>query len=196
MPLVFFYLFSALAVAGAVALVSFRNPVTSAMWMVVSFIGMAALFILLNAYFVGVIQVLVYTGAIMVLFLFIIMLLDVKFEERVKARPAFLAAGLVIPALFMIQLAGVLRETPNETSPALALNEAAEHFAHRPAIQASLADEASPTLPDVHLVGDALFTRHNFPLQVVGVLLLVGTIGVVALSKKQSARPQDTPDQN
>jgi NADH-quinone oxidoreductase subunit J len=194
MPLVFFYLFSALAVAGAIALVSFRNPVTSAMWMVVSFIGMAALFILLNAYFVGIIQVLVYTGAIMVLFLFIIMLLDVKFEERVKARPAFLAAGIIIPVLFMIQLTGVLQKTPDETSPPLALNEAAEHFAHRPAIRASLADEASPTLPDVHLVGDTLFSRHNFPLQVIGVLLLVATVGVVALSRKASARPQPAPD--
>ena len=95
MPL-FFYLFSALAVTGAIALVAFRNPVSSAMSMVVSFIGLAALFILLNAYFVGILQILVYAGAIMVLFLFIIMLLDVKLEERVRIRPAILAAGVMI----------------------------------------------------------------------------------------------------
>ena len=72
----FFYIFTVLAVAGAVALVCFRNPVSSAMSMVVSFIGLAALFVGLNAYFVGVIQILVYAGAIMVLFLFIIMNAD------------------------------------------------------------------------------------------------------------------------
>jgi len=191
MPLPFFYAFSALAVAGAIALVSFRNPVASAMWMVVSFIGLAALFIGLNAYFVGILQILVYAGAIMVLFLFIIMLLDVKVEERIKTRPAFLAAGVLIPVLFMIQLTGVLQQTPDEPHQPLDLKAAAKQFDDRPAIQQNLDAE---TLPDVHLIGNTLFTRYNFPLQVVGILLLVATVGVVALSKKGSARPQTTPE--
>ena len=71
---VFFYAFAAVSVIGAIALVCFRNPVSSAISMVGSFVGLAALFIGLNAYFVGIIQILVYAGAIMVLFLFIIML--------------------------------------------------------------------------------------------------------------------------
>ena len=192
MPL-FFYLFSALAVTGAIALVAFRNPVSSAMSMVVSFIGLAALFILLNAYFVGILQILVYAGAIMVLFLFIIMLLDVKLEERVRIRPAILAAGVMVPILFMIQLTGVLQKTPDEASPPLDLQAAAEHFENRPAIRQNLENES---LPDVHLVGNALFTRYNFPLQVVGVLLLVATVGVVTLSKKGSASRQPAPDKN
>jgi NADH-quinone oxidoreductase subunit J len=192
MPL-FFYLFSALAVTGAIALVAFRNPVSSAMSMVVSFIGLAALFILLNAYFVGILQILVYAGAIMVLFLFIIMLLDVKLEERVRIRPAILAAGVMVPILFMIQLTGVLQKTPDEANPPLDLQGAAKHFENRPAIQQNLENES---LPDVHLVGNALFTRYNFPLQVVGVLLLVATVGVVTLSKKGSAPRQPAPDKN
>ena len=74
----FFYAFATLAVIGAISLICFRNPVNSAISMVASFLGLAALFVGLNAYFVGIIQILVYAGAIMVLFLFIIMLLDLK----------------------------------------------------------------------------------------------------------------------
>ena len=81
-----FYLFSFLAVAGGILLVAFRNPVSSALSMVLSFVGLAGLFIGLNAYFVGIVQILVYAGAIMVLFVFIIMLLDLNNEEKVKFR--------------------------------------------------------------------------------------------------------------
>ena len=81
MPQLLFYLFATLAVLGGLALVAFRNPVSSAMSMVVSFVGLAGLFVGLNAYFVGVIQILVYAGAIVVLFLFIIMLLDIRAES-------------------------------------------------------------------------------------------------------------------
>ena len=99
----FFYPFSGLAVIGALALILFRNPVSSAMSMVGSFLGLAALFIGLNAYFVGIIQILVYAGAIMVLFLFIIMLLDLKAEERKKKfNPMMLAAGGFIPLIFIL----------------------------------------------------------------------------------------------
>ena len=192
MPALAFYLFSAIAVAGAICLITFRNPVTSAMSMVVSFIGLAALFVGLNAYFVGVIQILVYAGAIMVLFLFIIMLLDLKSEDRRKTRPAILAASFLIPILFLFQLVGVLQDTEDKPHQELALNEAAEKMvaadiiSEDTMIHKSLANEDDPDLPDVHLIGHTLYTRYNFPLQVVGVLLLVATIGVVALSKRGS----------
>ncbi|MDB4327881.1 NADH-quinone oxidoreductase subunit J, partial [Akkermansiaceae bacterium] len=86
MDTIIFYLFSILAVVGAVLLVLFRNPVSSALSMVLSFVGMAGLFIGLNAYFVGIIQILVYAGAIMVLFIFIIMLLDLNEETKAKFK--------------------------------------------------------------------------------------------------------------
>ena len=106
---VFFYSFSGLAVAGAIALVLFRNPVNSAMSMVAAFVGLAALFIGLNAYFVGIIQILVYAGAIMVLFLFIIMLLDIKAAERPKRRnPLLLVSGTFIPLIFLGQLLSLI----------------------------------------------------------------------------------------
>ncbi|NNC86940.1 MAG: NADH-quinone oxidoreductase subunit J [Akkermansiaceae bacterium] len=187
-----FYIFAILAVAGAVALVCFRNPVSSAMAMVASFVGLAALFVGLNAFFVGVIQILVYAGAIMVLFLFIIMLLDLRVEQKAHYRGPIVAAGVLLPALFLIQLLGVLQNMPAEDPEPLALREASRQFynpdiespSEQSVIYQSLSDRKDPSLPDVHLVGNTLFMRYNFPLQVVGVLLLVATVGVVALSKK------------
>ena len=81
---ILFYFFAALTLVFAVAVVANRNPVASALCLVVSFLGLAALFVGLDAYFIAVIQVLVYAGAVMVLFLFIIMLLDLRAEERRK----------------------------------------------------------------------------------------------------------------
>ncbi|MDA0766028.1 MAG: NADH-quinone oxidoreductase subunit J [Verrucomicrobia bacterium] len=191
MPSIAFYIFSLIAVTGAVALVAFRNPVSSAMAMTGSFIGLAALFVGLNAYFVGIIQILVYAGAIMVLFLFIIMLLDLKSEERSKPQPLMLAACLVIPILFLVQLTGVLQSTKDEPHKPLNLVASAKHFERAEGEQETIIHQnlAKEELPDVHLIGLTLFTRYNFPLQVVGVLLLVATIGVVSLSKRGSDRP-------
>jgi len=193
MPSIAFYFFALLSIGGAVALVTFRNPVSSALSMVVTFIGLATLFIGLNAYFVGIIQILVYAGAIMVLFLFIIMLLDLKLPEKTKARVPMMIAGCIVPFLFMIQLVGILQGTQNEESRPLALREAAVHFEARPTIKANLEKES---LPDAHLIGNTLFTEYNFPLQVIGVLLLVATVGVVSLSKKGLDRNPATRDRN
>jgi NADH-quinone oxidoreductase subunit J len=186
MPSIAFYIFSIIAVTGAVALVAFRNPVSSAMAMTASFIGLAAIFVGLNAYFVGIIQILVYAGAIMVLFLFIIMLLDLKSEERSKPQPLMLAACLVIPILFLVQLTGVLQSTKDEPHKPLDLVASAKQFERAEGEQETIIHQnlAKEELPDVHLI-----TRYNFPLQVVGVLLLVATIGVVSLSKRGSDRP-------
>lgn len=200
MPSVFFYIFASLAGIGAIALIAFRNPVSSALSMVASFIGLAALFIGLNAYFVGIIQILVYAGAIMVLFLFIIMLLDLKAEERKKFKPTTIAAGIIIPLLFLLQVSGALVQIPGGDHKPLALEEAAENFDEKSEIRASLEDGS---LPDVNLIGLTMFGSkgdndslktpgYNFPLQVVGVLLLVATVGVVALSRRPSKKPEPT----
>ena len=90
MPSYLFYFFAIVSVLGALGVVLNRNPVSCAFSLIASFVGVAALFIGLNAYFIGTVQILVYAGAVMVLFLFIIMLLDLKAVE--KSRPAFLPA--------------------------------------------------------------------------------------------------------
>jgi len=182
---VLFYIFSAISVIGAIALVCFRNPVSSALSMVVSFLGLAALFVGLDAFFVGVIQVLVYTGAIMVLFLFIIMLLDLKIAENVSFRKTSIAGGIIIPFLFLTQLLGVLQSGKNVQGTPLDLPAtAAQYEKSSPAIAEKLSEGS---LPDVKLLGHTIFNDFNFPFQIVGVILLVATIGVVVLSKRQKA---------
>ncbi len=161
-----FHLFAALALFGGIGVVVSRNPVSSAFSMILSFIGLAALFIQLDAYLVGVLQILVYAGAIMVLFLFIIMLLDVGAEEKRRRPLVVFAGGGAVAIAFAVLVALVLSRggTAGKTLPALA---------------------AAPEKSDVHHIGELLFGTYWLPVQIVGVLLLAATVGVVVLSKKE-----------
>ena len=183
---VLFYIFSAIMIVFGLGVVASRNPVTSAMCLVGSFLGLAALFIQLDAFFIGIIQILVYAGAVMVLFLFIIMLLDLKAEEKKSVNYMAFAGGLILALIFMVQLSAVLSNfeagdvgfTPRQAQLTLDKD------------LAGLPESANEKLrenklPDVHLVGRMIFTKYNFPLQVVGVLLLVSTVGVIILSKRK-----------
>src|SRR3954468_9637502 len=100
MPAVLFYIFAVMTLLFGVAVVACRNPVASALSLVVSFAGLAALFVSLDAYFIGVIQILVYAGAVMVLFLFIIMLLDLRAEERRSINLVAFIGGSVVALTF------------------------------------------------------------------------------------------------
>jgi NADH-quinone oxidoreductase subunit J len=186
MPSYLFWIFSTIMLIGGAAVIAFRNPVSSALSVVTCFVGLAGLFVGLSAFFVGIIQILVYTGAIMVLFLFIIMLLDLKDEEKRTKSLAPLVGGLVLVFAFVVQLIGVLSKSPNKSASVLdqqTLAAAATHFPAGGKIATSLIEGR---LPDVHLIGHTLFTDYNLPFQILGVLLLVATIGVIALSKKQA----------
>ncbi len=192
MPSYLFWLFSTVMLIGGTAVIAFRNPVSSALSVVTCFVGLAGLFIGLSAFFVGVIQILVYTGAVMVLFLFIIMLLDLKDEEK-AAKPLLpIAAGIALVAAFMVQLIGILARTPNKIAPSLdksTLAKAANDLIKDDVISFDSKIAGSlyqGKLPDVHLIGHTLFTEYNLPFQILGVLLLVATVGVVVLSKRQA----------
>ena len=185
MPLPLFWFFAIVMLIGGIAVVSLRNPVASALSMVASFVGLSGLFIGLNAFFVGIIQILVYAGAIMVLFIFIIMLLDLQTEEKRTPKLAPLLGGIGIVLAFTIQLIGILSKTPDIESRPLDLKGASAAFVESsPGIAAKLG--TGEHLPDVNLIGDVLFKGYNLPLQIVGVLLLVATVGVVVLSKRQT----------
>ncbi len=165
MQLALFWLFSILMLAFALGVILLRNPVSSAMCLVMSFISLAAVFVTLDAYFIAVVQVLVYAGAVMVLFLFIIMLLDLREEKRRRVRlSAWLGGGIVVGG-FLSALSQVV----------IAL----------PALHVPKPDVSHPLANDVALVGFTLFRNFNLPFQIVGVLLLVATVGVVLLSRKE-----------
>lgn len=165
MPPLLFYLLSLITLGFGFMVVTGRNPVSCALSLAACFVGLAALFLSLDAYFIGVIQILVYAGAVMVLFLFIIMLLNIQAEERRKINiPAYAAGGLVTVA-FVAQLWFVLQKFD--------LGKTA------------FAPLAEKHVDDVRNVGSTLFSTHNLPFQVIGVLILVATIGVVVLSKRE-----------
>ena len=191
-----FYLFALITLVGGIGVIAWKNPVSSALSMVASFVGIAGLFVGLNAYFIGILQVLVYAGAIMVLFIFIIMLLDLKPAKSVSFKPATVAAGVIIPLAIMMQLIVVLGNVKNND---IIINEETLKIAE----QTELTTDKKPSsgtyiikeskireslkegkLPDVHLIGNKLFTEFHFPLQIIGILLLVATVGCIVLSQK------------
>jgi len=137
-----------------------RSPVTSAMFLVLTIISLAGLFTLLHAFFLAAVQVLVYAGAVMVLFLFVIMLLDLTAEDRRRFKILAVIGGLTSAgAILLIFLRGLLNEPLGATN--------------------------SPTLEGGTVaLGKLLFTQYLLPFEIVSILLLVAMVGVVLLSKK------------
>jgi NADH-quinone oxidoreductase subunit J len=160
-----FWIFAVLTVIFGAAVVVNRNPVASALSLVVSFLGLSALYMSLDAFFVGIIQVLVYAGAVMVLFLFIIMLLDIRAEERRRINLLAAAGGIGVAVILLIQICVVIG-----------------HFQPARRIFPPL---ARSTTDDVWNIGRLLFNNYNLPFQIIGVLVLVATIGVVFLSRRE-----------
>lgn len=161
-----FFLFAVVAVAGALGMLLARSPVASALWMVLSLFAVACLYLTLNAGFMGVIQVLVYAGAIMVLFLFVIMLLNLGETPRLQALRVGRVVAFVLGVGVLAQLLAVV---------ALRVGAAPVLL---PAAEAAAATS-------VENIGLSLLTEHAFSLQIIGVLLLGATIGAVLLAKKR-----------
>lgn len=174
-----FFLFASLAVFSSLAVVLNQDPVNGAMFMILAFLGIAAIFVLLEAYFVAVLQVLVYAGAVMVLFLFIIMLLHrhstVLFTTH-RGTLFFGSLGLVL----LLGGVGYLFYRP-ETIFTGDLQELTV---------SGLPDETNPMgfATQVKAFGYGLFTKYMLPLQVVGLLLLLAMMGVILLSKGGNIR--------
>ncbi len=160
---VLFYIFAFLTLVCGFLVVAnpfSRNPVTSAMFLVLTIVSLAGLFVLLHAFFLAAVQILVYAGAVMVLFLFVIMLLDLKEEERRKIKILGVIGALVAVCAIMIIFLKSLALSP-------------------------LGAEELPTLSgNTAALGRLLFTQYLLPFEIVSVLLLVAVVGVVLLSKK------------
>ena len=174
---ILFYLFATLSIGGGILMVCSKHPVSAAMFMIISLVGVAALFVLLEAFFLAVLQILVYAGAVMVLFLFIIMLLDVGPQGGNASRMKLisgLAAGFTVSLLLVIFLIVV------QNSGWLA-----EHSTWLP-----VDNEAAMTHGEnlsfstsVKSFGYGLMTKYMLPLQISGFLLLAAMVGVIVLSK-------------
>src|SRR5882724_8420113 len=156
-----FWFFSIAMLLCGVAVIASRNPVTSAMFLVLLFVFMAGLFVLLEAFFIAAIQVLVYAGAVMVLFLLVIMLLDIKASERRRFAYLGVLGGFAVAGAFVWEIAIVLRK-PVES------------------LQTGTADLSA----GLENVVKPLFRNYMLPFEVTALLLLVAMVGVVLLSKK------------
>ncbi len=163
---IFFYIFAALTAGSALAVVFTKNTVAAALSLLVSLVGVAAIFVLLDAFLLAALMVFVYAGAVVALFLFIVMLLDSQGGTRKPFKKATLFSGVVALLLLIVGLAS---------------------FAQRGA-QAAIVHEvpaaAVPVGASLRAYGEQLFTTYLLPVQIVGFLLLIAMLGVIVLSKK------------
>jgi NADH-quinone oxidoreductase subunit J len=171
--LIAFYVMGLMCVIGALALIVVPNPVYCALSLVGTLFTLAGIFILLNQEFVAAIQILIYAGAIMVLFLFVIMLLNLRTDEAFHIRWTLpKAVGAVVATGILAQLVSVF------SSPAARLGPMGEYPVER------LAKDGA-----VQIVGDLLFTRYVLPFEVISVLLMVAVMGAVVLAKRHVEAP-------
>ncbi|MDR1190555.1 MAG: NADH-quinone oxidoreductase subunit J [Verrucomicrobiales bacterium] len=164
MEAITFWVLAVGLIAAAWSVVLQRNPVASALSLVAGFILLGGLFLTLGSSFLMMVQIIVYAGAVMVLFLFIIMLLNLPEEERRPVPWARLGVALVAAAGFGWCLAKALADTPNG---------------------GEILAWAGAANVDAGHIGGLLFSKYTLPFEVTGVLLLVATVGVVILGKKE-----------
>jgi NADH-quinone oxidoreductase subunit J len=159
-----FYLFALITLLGAGSVIFSNNPVNAAMLLIVSFVGTASLFIMLGAYFLAAVQLAVYAGAVIVLFLFIIMLLNVDAAKKVRPNYITVIAGAIAGLLMLLGVLKLFKRGENFTMATLS--------------------EVEPVGATTRLFGEELFTTYMLPFQLAGILLLIAMLGVIFISKR------------
>jgi len=168
-----FYLFAAVAVGASLLVIAQRNPIYSVLLLIASFGALSGLYVLLDAPFVAVIQIIVYAGAIMVLFLFVVMLLNAPVEETeydIKTHPLFRPGPMRLGALLALGLVVEL---------VWALNKGGGESGAFP----------GAAVTSVAALGRILYTAYGFPFEVTSVLILVAMVGAVLLARRETRRP-------
>jgi len=170
---VLFYLLSGLAVAASALVIGQRNPMYSVLLLIVSFAALAGLYIVLDAPFVAMAQMIIYAGAIMVLFLFVVMLLNAPQEDGAEwdrthplRRPGFARIGIVLAVLLVAELGWALAKVVSLGSPV-----------------GGRADGA--VISSVREMGRVLFTQYSFAFEATSVLILVAMVGAVVLARRE-----------
>jgi NADH-quinone oxidoreductase subunit J len=158
-----FYVFSAVLLASGVMVIASRNPVHSVLFLILAFFNAAALFLLLGAEFLALILVIVYVGAVAVLFLFVVMMLDINFVELRRGFLQYLPIGFTVGVILAIELVLVFGT-----------------WAAAPSIAAPLAQ--APGVTNTQALGALLYTRYVYAFQAAGMVLLVAMIGAIVLT--------------
>jgi NADH-quinone oxidoreductase subunit J len=165
--------FAAAALVSSLLVILHRNPVTSALFLVVAFCSLAGIYLTLHAEFVGMVQVIVYAGAIMVLFLFVIMYLNLKSDVESGAHIALRRGiGWVIGAVLAAETLWM--------------------FARRWAPGPNTPETPGSVVDNTRSIGMLLYTRYLFPFEITSVILLVAMVGVIVIGKGRTRRPEET----
>ena len=167
----FFYLFAGVCVASAVMVIVSRNPVHSVLYLILAFVNASGLFILLGAEFLGMMLIVVYVGAVAVLFLFVIMMLDVDFVELREGFLEYLPIGLVIGAIFLVELLLV-----------------AGGWVINPGTVKQITAAIPTNVSNTEALGLVLYTKYIHYFQIAGMVLLVAMIGAIVLTLRHKAK--------
>jgi NADH-quinone oxidoreductase subunit J len=178
---VFFYLFSAIAIASAFMVISARNPVHSVLFLILAFVNAAGLFILLGAEFLAMLLIVVYVGAVAVLFLFVVMMLDVDFAELKHGFLQYLPFGISVGIVLLAELALVVGS-----------------WTMAPADLRLSAAPVTPGVTNTMALGHVIYTQYLYFFQIAGFVLLTAMVGsiVLTLRHKTSVRRQNIAEQN
>ena len=176
--LALFYAFAALAVASAVGVIGVRNPVHAALFLVLTFFSVACTWLLIGAEFLGVALVLVYVGAVMVLFLFVVMMLDVDIARMREGYVRYLPVGLLVAVVMLLEMLALIG-VKSRMATGFAANDAA-----------MASDSASG---NTHWLAESLFTGFMLPFETAAVILTVAVIAAVMLTlrRRVGAKHQD-----
>ena len=170
-----FYVFAAILVFAALRVISARNPVHAALWLVLSFFTAAAIWLLLGAEFLAIALVLVYVGAVMVLFLFVVMMLDVNFDEMRRHFRSYLPVGAAVGALVLLEMVLVILA----------------------GAKAAGAPAAAASGDNTKALGRLIYVDYVYPFELAAVLLLVAIVAAIALTwrRRRETRRQDPAEQ-
>ncbi|HWA46000.1 MAG TPA: NADH-quinone oxidoreductase subunit J [Hypericibacter adhaerens] len=163
-----FYLFAAITLASGVMVIASRNPVHSVLFLILAFFNSAGLFILIGAEFLAMILVVVYVGAVAVLFLFVVMMLDINFAELRSGFAAYLPIGGFIGLILVVELLLVVGG-----------------WAIAPGAPQAAASPTPTTVTNTHALGQVLYTDYFFLFQTAGLILLVAMVGAIVLTLRR-----------
>ena len=177
-----FYLFSTIAVFSALMVISAKNPVHSVLFLILSFVNASGLFVLLGAEFLAMILVVVYVGAVAVLFLFVVMMLDINFIKLREGFLQYLPFGALLGLVLIIEL-GMLFYTESYSEISLV------EFSNKPLIT---------EIENTKMIGEILYTDYFYLFQISGIILLVAMIGSITLTLRDrgKVKRQDINSQN
>ena len=165
-----FYLFAVVAVSSAIMVISSRNPVHSVLFLILAFFNAAALFLLMGAEFIAMMLVIVYVGAVAVLFLFVVMMLDINFAELRQGFQAYLPIGLLIGVVLLIEIL---------------VSISAYSLGPEVVVTAGAPTPSPKTVSNTRAIGQLLYTRYVLLFQASGLILLVAMIGAIVLTLRQ-----------